>query len=307
MTAVVHASTLHARLLARARVSWNDTPHRHPAVDLDDLVVRGRAWAAHFDHFGHGADVWTRWRVAEISALMFATSPPSTVQLVNDFSMWIFALDNLAEAHRGTLAPLLVGLATNEGRGAFHEGWRALRVRIVEGQTREFSRRVDLEVERMLSVNTWEGTLRGAGHRPSDTLLERLRHFGGATYLYALLLEASVGGLDLGEVVSHRFQECTRLAGHLACLSNDLLNVAHDHRVDNPINLVSSHAREHNRTIDEARAVLERVLEERFATLVYLAADGHRSSDPRVRRYYAGLPCFVLGCLRWHMVTARYG
>jgi hypothetical protein len=306
MSDVLSPQQVHARLVALARPVVPELCVKHPRVDDDTLERQTLAWVERFAYLGRTRDSMRRWRFSTLTSTMFAGCSEAGVQLINDVSLWIFALDDLAESHNGMLAPALQGLGTHSGAGMFHDAWCELRARITKGSSRDLSLRVDLEVERLLGGNEWEAQMRARGELASCATLEEMRHLAGATGLYAALLERDAGGLSLREVASERFRTSTRLAGQIACFYNDLFSTSHDATIGNPHNIANARARERGTSIEIARAHLASDLEQGFQALLMHVASGMQCDEANARRYYAGLPSFAMGCVYWHATTQRY-
>jgi 5-epi-alpha-selinene synthase len=257
-----------------------------------------------------------------LMARAYPSAAPETLQIVTDWSTWLFLLDDQCdEAGLGHDPERLAGLHTRfldvlqgmpPGRDAaplVRALWdlqARIRAYAPDGWQARFSR----SVRQYFTANVWEATNRRQGQIPDAASYCAMRLFTSAVYPCLLLIELTEGLRLPPQVSDHpHVQRLAEMTNNVISWSNDIVSLEKERRQGDVHNLALILSHEHKLTL---QAAVNRVGKLHDAEVYAFIALTRRlpsfspAVDADLQRYVSGMRFWMRANLDWSLGTVRY-
>ncbi len=249
-----------------------------------------------------------RLQYAMLMARAYPNVPQDALQLIADWSTWLFLLDDkcdesglgseparLALMH-AQLMRVFDGVKPDECDDPFAHGLWDIYLRLAARADDEWLARFRASVEQYFQANVWEASNRSLGCLPDSATYRSFRPFTSAVYPCLLLIELAENLQLPAHTVGHpTFQRLSLLANNVISFSNDIVS-CHKERAQGDVhNLVLIYEKE--LAIPFARAV-ERVAALHDADVREFIALSERL-PPFTPAVQANLQQYVTGMRYW--------
>ncbi len=295
----VHAVSPHAEAVQERSVGW---------ARRFGLVASGRERSFAAGRFG--------W----LAAHTVPDAELEILQLVADWTTWLFALDDtcdrapdgkrpeLLQEHVDHFMAVLNGVDGVEP-SPLVDALADLRARILPHVTPAWMSRFMHSSLQYFEACVWEAENRARGVVPREESYKVMRRFAGAVHTYLDLMElASRNYLPLDLRKDAAAQRLAQAANNVACWSNDVFSAQKELGYGDVHNLVVIVMHERGLSFAEALAVA--IAQHDEEVRIYIAVEGSLLArwpgDERVRRYCMGLRAIMRGNIEWSITTRRY-
>jgi hypothetical protein len=297
-------------------------PFRHDVSPHAEAVQeRSVGWARRFGLVARGRErSFAGGRFGWLAAHTFPEAELEILQLVADWTTWLFALDDtcdrapdgkrpeLLQRHVDDFMAVLNGLdgvTPSPLVGALTE----LRARLVPHVTPAWMSRFLHSSLQYFEACVWEAENRARGVVPREEPYKVMRRFAGAVHTYLDLMELASRNylpLDLRKDVDA--QRLAQAANNVACWSNDVYSAKKELGYGDVHNLVVVLMHERTLGFGEALALAVGQCDDEVRSFITIerALCERRAGDVRVTRYCGGLRAIMRGNIEWSLTTRRY-
>lgn len=263
-----------------------------------------------------------RLQYGMLMARAYPSAAPEILQIVTDWSTWLFLLDDqcdeagmgrdpdqLARLHTQFLT-ILQGMPPGKDAAPLVHALWDLHTRILAHAPEGWQGRFRRSVEQYFTANVWEATNRSQGRIPDVASYCAMRLFTSAVYPCLLLIELTEGLRLPAEVCNHPdLQRLAMMTNNVISWSNDIVSLEKELRQGDVHNLalILSHARKlslqaavnhvgalHNAEVDAFIALAQRLPS--FTPLI----------DADLQRYVSGMRFWMRANLDWSLSAVRY-
>lgn len=282
---------------------------------------RSVGWARRFGLVAAGRErSFAGGRFGWLAAHTFPNAELDVLQLIADWTTWLFALDDtcdrapdgkrpeLLQTHVDDFMAVLNGLH-GVAPSPLVDGLADLRARLTPRVTPAWMSRFLHSSLQYFEACVWEAENRARALVPREDAYKVMRRFAGAVHTYLDLLElASRNYLPLDLRKDADAQRLAMAANNVACWSNDVYSAKKELGYGDVHNLVVVIMHERQKTFGEALAlaVLQCDDEVREFIAVERRLCERRGGDERVFRYCDGLRAIMRGNIEWSITTRRY-
>ncbi len=261
-------------------------------------------------------------RIGLLTARAHPYTPLAELQLVTDWTTWLFILDDhcdelgigkhplqLQALHHRTLTILRGAVVTDQDNPmlrALHD----LRERLLLKASAAWMLRFITSCQECLDASVWEATNRAGGIIPDVTTYIKMRAFTGGMYPYVALFEVTED-INLPSSVTKDAQiiQLTRSAINVVCWSNDILSLGKEMKMGDVHNLVLTLQHKYHLSLKEsiARAAALHDNEVRsFINVEQRLPSFGAAIDLELQRYLGMLRSWMRGNLDWSYTSYRY-
>lgn len=282
------------------------------------------AWARRFRLLQRDAAYrrLNRLQYGMLMARAYPSAAPETLQIVTDWSTWLFLLDDQCdEAGMGRDPEQLAGLHTEfadvlqgispspDQAPLVHALWD-LRARMIVHAPEGWYERFSDSVTQYFSANVWEATNRRQGRIPDAATYCAMRLFTSAVYPCLLLIELTEGLNLPSEVYDHPdVQRLSKMTNNVISWSNDIVSMEKERLQGDIHNLALILSYEQKLSLQvavERVGVLHDAEIRAFISLTRQLPAFTPSVARDLQRYVAGLRFWMRGNLDWSLDTVRY-
>lgn len=285
---------------------------------------RAVAWARRF-HLLRREAAYRRLNRLQYSMLMARAYPSASLeglQLVADWSTWLFLLDDqcdeagigkepeqLASMH-ALLLDVLDGTPPSAHADAFAHALWDVYTRLHKYAHAEWLQRFRESVRMYFEANVWEARNRQSGQPPDVVTYCAMRPFTSAVYPCLMLIELT-DHLRLPSAVLHNphVQRLELMTNNVISWANDLVSFEKEQQQGDVHNLVLVLAHERGISLQAAveRAVVLHDAEVRaFVALAKQLPAIMPTSTADLERYVTGMRFWMRANLDWSLAAARY-
>ena len=263
-----------------------------------------------------------RLQYGMLMARAYPYAAPETLQIVTDWSTWLFLLDDqcdeaglghdpeqLARLHTQFLA-VLQGISPDKDSGPLVYGLWDLHTRILAHAPEGWQARFCRSVREYFTANVWEATNRRQRHIPDADSYCAMRLFTSAVYPCLLLIELTEGLHLPSEVYDHPdVQHLSKMANNVISWSNDIVSLEKELRQGDVHNLALILSHEQNLSLQTA---VDRVSALHDAEVYAFMALARRlpsftpTVDVDLQRYVSGMRFWMRANWDWSLGTLRY-
>ena len=263
-----------------------------------------------------------RLQYGMLMARAYPSAATETLQIVTDWSTWLFLLDDqcdeaglghdpeqLARLHTQFLA-VLQGISPDKDSGPLVYGLWDLHTRILAHAPEGWQARFCRSVREYFTANVWEATNRRQRHIPDADSYCAMRLFTSAVYPCLLLIELTEGLHLPSEVYDHPdVQHLSKMANNVISWSNDIVSLEKELRQGDVHNLALILSHEQNLSLQTA---VDRVSALHDAEVYAFIALARRlpsftpAVDAELQCYVSGLRFWMRANLDWSLGTVRY-
>jgi hypothetical protein len=245
------------------------------------------------------------------------------LELLADWYLWLYALDDEYcddEAwyrHPGNQTKSLISLVqvletpqaaiTDENR--FVPALRELVQRIGECASPTQMARWIAGVQEYFLGLLWEATLRAQGAVPDFDEYVSMRRISGAIPVCQTLMDLTAHyEIPAAEWNQPDLRTLSNIAADVSSWDNDILSYAKEQLIGGgtSLNLVSTLARLHNCSAQEAAKIAVEIRNEQVTKFQQLATRLALNSSAEVRQYLSDLEYWMRGYLEWMLTSSRY-
>jgi 5-epi-alpha-selinene synthase len=263
-----------------------------------------------------------RLQYGMLMARAYPSATPERLQIVTDWSTWLFLLDDQCdEAGMGRdpeqlaglhtqFAEVLKGVRPSLDQAPLVHGLWDLHVRMLAHAPQGWYGRFSRSVMQYFSANVWEATNRRQGQIPDADSYCAMRLFTSAVYPCLLLIELTEGLHLPSEVYDHPdVQRLTTMTNNVISWANDIVSLEKERLQGDVHNLALILAYEQKLSLQDA---VERVGALHDAEVYAFIALTRRLPsfaplvDSDLRRYVTGMRFWMRANLDWSLDTARY-
>ena len=260
-------------------------------------------------------------RYSLLAALMFPDAGDDLLQLVADWTHWLFVLDDIFDESSVGQSPLktrtFVDRTTsvlyreNEPNDAISTALSDLCTRFAAlGGQLAYARFAAHTVE-YFEACIWEAENRAARLTPPLAIFEIMRSYAGAVRTYLDFAEVAAGIALPALVRQHAaIQRANQAACNIACWNNDALSFMREERHGDSHNLVLVLSSECGLPMDLAVAAAVAACDAEVRILERIVRDlpsfGSPVADAAAGAYTRALTDLVRGAIDWSSETARY-
>ncbi|MBA3943952.1 MAG: hypothetical protein H0X37_05245 [Herpetosiphonaceae bacterium] len=261
-------------------------------------------------------------RIGLLTARAHPHTPLAELQLVTDWTTWLFILDDhcdelgigkhpkqLQALHHRTLTILRGAAVTDQDNPMLH-ALHDLRERLLLKASAEWMRRFITNCQECLEASIWEATNRANGIIPDVTTYIKKRAFTGGMYPYVALFEITED-IQLPTAVTEDALviHLTRSAINVVCWSNDILSLGKEMKMGDVHNLVLTLQHKYRLSLKEAiarAAALHDAEVRSFINMEQRLPSFGSVIDPELQRYLGMLRSWMRGNLDWSYTSYRY-
>jgi 5-epi-alpha-selinene synthase len=262
-----------------------------------------------------------RLQYGMLMARAYPSAPQEALQIVTDWSTWLFLLDDqcdeagigqdpeqLACLH-ARLLDVLRGVPPHLHEAPLVHGlwdlYTRLRVHAPEGWLERFSR----SVAQYFTANVWEATNRRQGTIPDAAAYCAMRLFTSAVYPCLMLIELTESLHLPPEVYDHPdVQRLTQMTNNVISWANDIVSLEKELRQGDVHNLaiILSHEQELSlqAAVDRVGALHDAEVNAFIALSRQLPS--FSTVDIDLQRYITGMCFWMRANLDWSLATTRY-
>jgi hypothetical protein len=263
-----------------------------------------------------------RLQYGMLMARAYPSAAPETLQIVTDWSTWLFLLDDqcdeagmghdpeqLVRLHTQFLA-VLQGIPPGQDAGPLVHGLWDLHTRILAHAPEGWQGRFSRSVRQYFTANVWEATNRRRGQIPDAESYCAMRLFTSAVYPCLLLIELTEGLRLPSEVCDHPdVQRLSKMTNNVISWSNDIISLEKELRQGDVHNLALILSHEQKLSL---QAAVNRVGALHDAEVYAFIALARRlpsftpTVDADLQRYVSGMRFWMRANLDWSLGTVRY-
>ena len=289
---------------------------------VNAVQQRSLDWSRRFSLFDSSTEqAFSEARFAHLAARTFPYADQELLQLIADWTSWLFAFDDrcdraedgrapdVVQAYADSFIGLLNASDPGESPSDLIFGLFDLRRRMVARSTPKWMVRFNHSALDYFDGCVWEAGNRARQAVPEGRIYRRMRRFAGAVETYLDFAELASGlYLEPGIRKDPDLQKLVRATNNVACWTNDLYSAARELGHGDLHNLVIVLMTEGSVSYDEAvaRVCSECNDEVRMFVDLQLQVLKRLGNDPMIERYCHGLRSIIRGNLDWCIATARY-
>jgi 5-epi-alpha-selinene synthase len=282
------------------------------------------AWARRFHLLERDASYRRlhRLQYGMLMARAYPSAAPETLQIVTDWSTWLFLLDDqcdeaglghnpeqLARFHT-QLLDVLNGVPPTQAMPPLAHGLWNLRTRILSYAPEGWFRRFSSTVKQYFAANVWEATNRRLNQIPDAASYCAMRLDTSAVYPCLLLIELAEE-LDLPSAAYDHpvVQRLATMTNNVISWANDIVSLEKELRQGDVHNLALILSQEQKLSL---QAAVERVAKLHDAEVSAFIALSQRlpsftpTVDADLQRYVSGMRFWMRANLDWSLDTVRY-
>jgi 5-epi-alpha-selinene synthase len=264
----------------------------------------------------------SRLQYSLLMARAYPTASLDGLQLVTDWSTWLFLLDDqcdesglgknpdlMAHAHTVLLDVFRNVEPPRHAEPLAHALWD-LHVRMRRQADAVWLQRFRESVAMYFEANIWEATNRSQGRIPDAVSYCAMRPFTSAVYPCLLLIELTEGLRAPAHIYCHPdIQRLSHMANNVISWSNDLFSYEKERRQGDVHNLVLILSHELGLSLEGAARRVVQLHDSEVHAFVTLSGqlpwfDAAINAD--LERYLAGLRFWMRGNFDWSLAAARY-
>jgi Terpene synthase family 2, C-terminal metal binding len=263
-----------------------------------------------------------RLQYGMLMARAYPSAAPETLQIVTDWSTWLFLLDDqcdeagighspeqLASLHT-RLVKVLHGIPPSQDEEPLVHSLWDLHTRILAHAPKGWLGRFSRSVTQYFSANVWEATNRNRGQIPDAASYCAMRLFTSAVYPCILLIELTEGLCLPAEVYDHPdVQRLAQMTNNVISWANDIVSLDKELRQGDVHNLalILSHEQKLSlqAAVDRVGALHDAEVHA-FIELTRRLPSFAPTMDTDLQRYVAGMRFWMRANLDWSLATARY-
>jgi len=263
-----------------------------------------------------------RLQYGMLMARAYPSAAPETLQIVTDWSTWLFLLDDqcdeagmgrdpeqLARLHTKFLA-VLQGIPPGQTAEPLVHGLWDLHTRILAHAPEGWHGRFRRSVRQYFTANVWEATNRRRGQIPDAKSYCAMRLFTSAVYPCLLLIELTEDLRLPSEVCEHPdVQRLTDMTNNVISWANDIVSLEKERRQGDVHNLalILSHERKLSlqAAVDQVGALHDAEVHS-FIALARRLPSFTPSVDADLQRYVSGMRFWMRANWDWSLGTLRY-
>jgi 5-epi-alpha-selinene synthase len=263
-----------------------------------------------------------RLQYGMLMARAYPLASPETLQIVTDWSTWLFLLDDqcdeagmgrdpeqLACLHSLFLS-VLQGFPPAQDATPLVQGLWDLYTRIIAHAPDGWQGRFQHSVRQYFTANVWEATNRRQGHIPNVASYCAMRLFTSAVYPCLLLIELTEGLRFPAEVCGHPdVQRLTTMTNNVISWANDIVSLEKELRQGDVHNLAIILSHEQKLSLQAAVNQVGALHDREVATFIALARrlpSFTPAIDADLQRYISGLRFWMRANLDWSLGAVRY-
>jgi 5-epi-alpha-selinene synthase len=257
-----------------------------------------------------------------LMARAYPTAALEALQIVTDWSTWLFLLDDqcdeagighdperLADLHT-RLLDVLHGASLRPRAEPLVYGLWDLYQRLEAHATENWLRRFRTSVAQYFSANVWEASNRRQGAIPDARTYCAMRPFTSAVYPCLLLIELTERLRIPSQVYDHPdVQRLAEMTNNVISWANDIVSLDKERQQGDVHNLALIFAHEHQlplqAAVDRVGALHDAEVRA-FTTLAAQLPTFEPAVDADLQRYVAGMRFWMRANLDWSLATLRY-
>jgi 5-epi-alpha-selinene synthase len=282
------------------------------------------AWARRFSLLQRDAAYrrLNRLQYGMLMARAYPSAPKVALQIVTDWSTWLFLLDDqcdeagigqnpeqLATLHR-RLLDVLCGMSPHKGDEPLVHGLWDLYTRLLAHAPEGWLERFSCSVGQYFAANVWEATNRRQGTIPDAASYCAMRLFTSAVYPCLMLIELTEDLHLPPEVYDHpNVQRLAQMTNNVISWANDIVSLEKELRQGDVHNLalILSHEQKLSlqAAVDRVGALHDAEVQT-FITISQQLPSFSPAVDIEVQRYVVGMRFWMRANLDWSLATTRY-
>jgi hypothetical protein len=263
-----------------------------------------------------------RLQYGMLMARAYPSAAPETLQIVTDWSTWLFLLDDQCdEAGMGRdpeqlaclhtqLIKVLQGVPPSPDQASLVHGLWDLRTRIIAHAPEGWYRRFSDSVTQYFSANVWEATNRRQGQIPDAVSYCAMRLFTSAVYPCLLLIELTEGLRLPSEVYDHPdVQRLTKMTNNVISWANDIVSLEKERLQGDVHNLALILSYEQKLPLQAAVEQVGALHDSEIFAFISLTRQLPSFTPPidnDLQRYVSGMRFWMRANLDWSLDTVRY-
>ena len=282
------------------------------------------AWARHFRLLQRDAAYrrLNRLQYGMLMARAYPSAAPETLQIVTDWSTWLFLLDDQCdEAGLGhdpealgrlhaQFVDVLQGIWPYQDQAPLTHALWDLRTRMLTYAPEGWYGRFSQSVRQYFTANVWEATNRRHGQIPDAASYCAMRLFTSAVYPCLLLIELTEG-LRLPPEVCNQpdLQSLAKMTNNVISWANDIVSLEKERLQGDVHNLAIILSHEQKLSLQMAVdrvAVLHDAEVYAFIALAQQLPSFAPRIDTDLQRYILGMRYWMRANLDWSLETVRY-
>lgn len=260
-------------------------------------------------------------KFANLSARTFPDATLKDLELILDFSSWLFLRDDGYDNAKKTPTPdeglkvdnhllqILQGRSVEPWEPPSYQALEDIYHRLVQRADRPWMQRFILSMAQYFQGNYWETLNHASGLVPDLSTYIKVRQFSSAVYpsFDFILLVQEIR--PTAAFLKHIFiQQMTVMANNYVCWANDIFGVEKESKEGNTSNLVFVLQNEHKINLDEAIGRVAQMCDAEMKAFLSLQErlPFFGREQPEALRYVRNLRSWMRGNMDWSYETKRY-
>jgi 5-epi-alpha-selinene synthase len=282
------------------------------------------AWARRFSLLRRDAAYrrLNRLQYGMLIARAYPSAPQEALQIVTDWSTWLFLLDDQCdEAGIGQdpeelaclhtrLLDILSGVSPHERDEPLVHGLWDLVTRLLAHAPEGWLERFSCSVAQYFAANVWEATNRRRGTIPDSASYCAMRLFTSAVYPCLLLIELTEGLHLPPEAYDHPYvQRLAEMTNNVISWANDIVSLEKELRQGDVHNLALILSHEQKLSLQAAVDRVGALHDAEVQTFITISQQLPSFSpvvDSELQRYVVGMRFWMRANLDWSLATTRY-